>query len=251
MKEYTEAWGELRAVADDDKRLFQAVLQRRISRAGRISADETLEVRQLETWETANIDWLKATDVSERCYHPAAVIIVDAVSLEEAIAQALPKLRTEVDRQWARYWQEMQAAKVMIEANRTEDGDAWVTMLGQMYIGWAARQGAKVTGRGDNPMTLVIENGWPYLYKEVGIHRLTRVSPFDESHRRITVFAAVDVAPGDWQDKSGFALDSVVRSYVMDPYKQVSDYKNGWTTEDVDAVLRGAIGADEHRRWEE
>jgi hypothetical protein len=108
MKEYTEAWGELRAVADDDKRLFQAVLRRRISRAGRISADETLEVRQLETWATANIDWLKATDVSEWCYHPAAVIIVDAVSLEDALAQALPKLRPEVDRQWARYWQEMQ-----------------------------------------------------------------------------------------------------------------------------------------------
>src|SRR6266540_1741419 len=67
-------------------------------------------------------------------------------------------------------------------AGGTESQD-WAEMLWRMEARWAERRGFKVTvndyQEGD----------------EAGMHRLVRISPFDQARRRHTSFAAVDVIP--------------------------------------------------------
>ncbi len=89
-------------------------------------------------------------------------------------------------------------------AGGTESQD-WAEMLWRMEARWAERRGFKVTVNdyqegdeaGIKSVTLTIEGPRVYglLSAEAGIHRLVRISPFDQARRRHTSFAAVDVIP--------------------------------------------------------
>jgi peptide chain release factor 2 len=85
------------------------------------------------------------------------------------------------------------------------DSCDWTQNLARMYLYWAKKKGYKtkvvewVIGEeaGIKTATMIIEGkfAYGYLKKEVGVHRLVRLSPFDASNRRHTSFAAVDVIP--------------------------------------------------------
>ncbi len=89
-------------------------------------------------------------------------------------------------------------------AGGTESQD-WAEMLLRMYLRWAERRGFKTKllecapgeGAGIKSATLTIEGEYAYGYTraESGIHRLVRISPFDNAGRRHTSFAAVFVFP--------------------------------------------------------
>ena len=78
-------------------------------------------------------------------------------------------------------------------------------MLLRMYIRWAERAGFKwemldrTEGEeaGIKSATVMIkgEFAYGYLRSERGTHRLVRLSPFDQAHRRQTSFAKVEVMP--------------------------------------------------------
>ena len=81
----------------------------------------------------------------------------------------------------------------------------WARMLMRMYTRWAERHGYDVsvldlqpgTDGGIKSATLEIkgESAYGYLKAERGVHRLVRISPFDQQSRRHTSFASVFVYP--------------------------------------------------------
>ena len=89
-------------------------------------------------------------------------------------------------------------------AGGTEAQD-WAQMLYRMYTRWAERHGMKYSlldwldgeeaGIKSASIEIEGENAYGYLKSEGGIHRLVRISPFDNSGRRHTSFAAVEVTP--------------------------------------------------------
>ncbi len=89
-------------------------------------------------------------------------------------------------------------------AGGTESQD-WAEMLLRMYLRWAERKGYRATvldsqpgeGAGLKSATVRIEgeNAYGLLTTETGVHRLIRISPFDQAARRHTSFASVFVIP--------------------------------------------------------
>jgi peptide chain release factor 2 len=89
-------------------------------------------------------------------------------------------------------------------AGGTESQD-WAEMLLRMYLRWAERQGFKTEmydyqpgeEAGIKSATFAVngEYAFGYLSSEIGVHRLVRISPFDQAKRRHTSFASVFVSP--------------------------------------------------------
>src|SRR5207248_6317433 len=81
----------------------------------------------------------------------------------------------------------------------------WAEMLMRMYLRWAERQGFETVLNDVQPgeeagiksatMTVNGENAYGLLSGEIGVHRLVRISPFDQAKRRHTSFASVFVSP--------------------------------------------------------
>jgi peptide chain release factor 2 len=81
----------------------------------------------------------------------------------------------------------------------------WVEMLMRMYIKWAERHRFEVEVIDQSPgeeagfksVTFIVRGPRAYglLRSEHGVHRLVRISPFDQNHRRHTSFALVEVMP--------------------------------------------------------
>jgi peptide chain release factor 2 len=74
-----------------------------------------------------------------------------------------------------------------------------------MYLRWAEREGLEAeldevlpgeeAGIKSATLTLKGPNAYGLLSAERGVHRLVRLSPFDQAHRRHTSFASLDVIP--------------------------------------------------------
>jgi len=89
-------------------------------------------------------------------------------------------------------------------AGGTESQD-WAEMLLRMYLKWAERRGLKRTileyqpgeeaGLKSVTFTLAGEYAFGLMAAEAGVHRLVRISPFDQAARRHTSFASVYVWP--------------------------------------------------------
>jgi peptide chain release factor 2 len=89
-------------------------------------------------------------------------------------------------------------------AGGTESQD-WAEMLLRMYLRWAEQRGFRATILDSTPgeeagiksATVQIEgeNAFGLLSGESGVHRLVRISPFDQAARRHTSFASAFVIP--------------------------------------------------------
>jgi len=89
-------------------------------------------------------------------------------------------------------------------AGGTESQD-WADMLLRMYLRWAERQGFQTVlydyqpgeEAGLKSATFAVNGEYAYglLVGEIGVHRLVRISPFDQARRRHTSFASVFVSP--------------------------------------------------------
>lgn len=94
------------------------------------------------------------------------------------------------------------------------DAADWTQMLGRMYLKWARNRDFESAVVDEAPgeeaglrsITFFVrgKNAYGLLESERGVHRLVRISPFDQQHRRQTSFAEVDVVPeieeGDPED---------------------------------------------------
>ena len=103
---------------------------------------------------------------------------------------------------------EEDAMNAIVEINAGAGGtDAadWAEMLLRMYGRWAEKRGFSTEllfhqpseDAGIRGATLAIRGAYAfgYLQAESGVHRLVRISPFDQNARRHTAFAAVAVYP--------------------------------------------------------
>jgi peptide chain release factor 2 len=89
-------------------------------------------------------------------------------------------------------------------AGGTESQD-WAEMLLRMYLRWAERRGfkrdvidyqpAEEAGLKSATVTVAGDYAYGLLSAEAGVHRLVRISPFDQAARRHTSFASVYVWP--------------------------------------------------------
>jgi len=89
-------------------------------------------------------------------------------------------------------------------AGGTESQD-WAAILLRMYLRWAERKGMNAVVLDETPgeeagiknatVQFSGENAYGLLAGETGVHRLVRISPFDQAARRHTSFASVFVIP--------------------------------------------------------
>jgi peptide chain release factor 2 len=89
-------------------------------------------------------------------------------------------------------------------AGGTESQD-WAQMLMRMYLRWAERhkfttqivdlQSGEEAGIKSATITVTGPYAYGYLKAEAGVHRLVRISPYDQGKRRHTSFAAVLIYP--------------------------------------------------------
>ena len=89
-------------------------------------------------------------------------------------------------------------------AGGTESQD-WAEMLLRMYLRWTERRGFKrdvidlqpgdEAGIKSATLTIFGEYAYGMMLAEAGVHRLVRISPFDQASRRHTSFASVFVWP--------------------------------------------------------
>ncbi|MEO6990323.1 MAG: peptide chain release factor 2 [Candidatus Baltobacteraceae bacterium] len=85
------------------------------------------------------------------------------------------------------------------------DAADWTQMLARMYLRWAEGRGFSTQVAEESPadeaglksVTFFVhgKDAYGMLESERGVHRLVRISPFDQQHRRHTSFASVDIVP--------------------------------------------------------
>ena len=76
-----------------------------------------------------------------------------------------------------------------------EDAADWANMLLQMYVNYGKSRGWKVKMIDDNAVEINGPYAYGFLKKEVGVHRLVRISPYDSKKLRHPAFALVEVVP--------------------------------------------------------
>ena len=180
-----------------DPEQAQSLLQQRKQAADRIEADETLQHR-IGDFEAYFHLAQEETDPAQR-----ESVLAELNSELSKTRQYIADLETQTllagenDRLNA-------IMTIKPGAGGTESQD-WAEMLLRMYMRWAEGHGFRATILDSTPgeeaglksVTVRIEgeNAYGLLNGESGVHRLVRISPFDQAARRHTSFASVFVIP--------------------------------------------------------
>ena len=127
-------------------------------------------------------------------------------------------------------------------AGGTESQD-WADMLLRMYLRWAERQGFHAVLNDYQPgdeaglksATFSVNGDYAYglLASEIGVHRLVRISPFDQAKRRHTSFASVFVSP---EIDESIAVEVKPEDLRVDTYR--SSGKGGQHVNTTDSAVR-------------
>jgi peptide chain release factor 2 len=168
-------------------------------RAARVSAEHARLTRRLDRYERLTRDYDDAREL----------LAMDGEMADEIAASIVP-LRQELDRlqEDALFTGEYDGGDAVVTIHAGTGGtDAqdWAEILLRMYLRWAADRGFHVelveaspgeeAGLKSATFTVRGENAYGILKAERGVHRLVRLSPFDQAHRRHTSFAQVIVSP--------------------------------------------------------
>jgi peptide chain release factor 2 len=168
-------------------------------RAARVSEEHARLTKRLERYERLTRD-----------YEDARELFAMDGDMEAEIAASIAPLRHELDRlqEDALFTGEYDAGDAVVTIHAGTGGtDAqdWAEILLRMYLRWASDRGFHVelveaspgeeAGLKSATFTVRGENGYGILKAERGVHRLVRLSPFDQAHRRHTSFAQVIVSP--------------------------------------------------------
>ncbi len=122
------------------------------------------------------------------------------------------------------------------------DAQDWADMLLRMYLRWAQKEGYKVELADVSPAEVGIhsatvfvqgEGAYGSLRSERGVHRLVRISPFDQAKRRHTSFAKVEVLP---EIEGDLEVDIRAEDIKVDTYR--SSGAGGQHVNKTDSAVR-------------
>jgi len=112
-------------------------------------------------------------------------------------------------------------------AGGTESQD-WAEMLLRMYLRWCERHGFETVLNDHQPgeeagiksatFSVTGEFAYGLLTSEIGVHRLVRISPFDQQKRRHTSFASVYVSP---------EIDENIEIVIKPEELRIDTYRSG------------------------
>jgi len=155
-------------------------------------------------------DLNRVSDLRRRLEDLRAAIDLDDPELLAEGVRDLPALRTDIETLEVRtllsgkYDERHALITINSQAGGVDAAD-WAQMLQRMYLRWAERHGHQTEvydtsyaeEAGLKSTTFVVRTPYAYgtLSGEHGVHRLVRISPFDNQSRRQTSFAGVDVTP--------------------------------------------------------
>jgi len=168
-------------------------------RAAQVSAEHARLTKRLERYERL-----------QREYDDARELLAMDGDMAAEIESSLQPLRRELERlqEDALFTGRYDAGDAVVTIHAGTGGtDAqdWAEILLRMYLRWAADRGfdaevieaspGEEAGLKSATFTVKGENAYGILKAERGVHRLVRLSPFDQAHRRHTSFAQVIVSP--------------------------------------------------------
>jgi peptide chain release factor 2 len=167
--------------------------------AAQVSTEHSRVTRKLERYEQLTRD-----------YEDAQELFSMDGGMEAEIAASIAPLRQELERlqEEALFSGEYDSGDAVVTLQSDvggTDAQDFTEMLLRMYERWAADRGFKTeiveaspgeeAGLKSATFTVEGENAYGILRAERGKHRLVRLSPFDQAHRRHTSFAQVIPAP--------------------------------------------------------
>jgi peptide chain release factor 2 len=170
------------------------------SRAAKVSAEHARVSRRLELYRRLCQEYDDARELAA----------MDGGEMEDEIATSLVPLRGELEelQEAALFDGEYDGGDAVVtlqSGTGGTDAQDWAEMMLRMYERWAANRGFAVelleaspgeeAGLKSATFTVAGENAYGILKAERGKHRLVRLSPFDQAHRRHTAFSTVIVAP--------------------------------------------------------
>jgi peptide chain release factor 2 len=170
------------------------------ARAAKVSADHARVSRRLDGYRTLTRDYEDARELAG----------LDGGEMDDEIAASLQPLRQEVEQlqEAALFDGEYDADDAVVtlqSGTGGTDAQDWAEMMLRMYERWASNRRFKVelleaspgeeAGLKSATFSVQGENAYGILKAERGKHRLVRLSPFDQAHRRHTAFSTVIVAP--------------------------------------------------------
>jgi len=173
-------------------------------RAAKISTEHARVSRKLDRYEQLTRDYEDARELYS----------MDG-GMEEEIATSIAPLRNELERlqEDALFSGKYDAGDAVVTLQSDvggTDAQDFTEMLLRMYQRWADDRGFKTeiveaspgeeAGLKSATFTVEGENAYGILRAERGKHRLVRLSPFDQAHRRHTSFAQVIPSPLISQD---------------------------------------------------
>jgi peptide chain release factor 2 len=168
-------------------------------RAASISTEHARVTKRLERYERLR-----------REYDDAKELLAMDGDMAAEISSSLEPLQSELERlqEDALFTGEYDAGDAVVTVHSCTGGtDAqdWAEIMLRMYLRWAADRGFQTelleaspgeeAGLKSATFTVAGENAYGTLKAERGVHRLVRLSPFDQAHRRHTSFAQVIVSP--------------------------------------------------------
>ena len=184
----------------------------------------------------------------------------DLIELDD-LASNDPELQKQVDKERAEITSELRARELDLlftdpYANHNAvitlsvgqggvEAQDWVEMLMRMYLKWAERKRFETeildTSPGEEAglksATFIIRGPRAYglLRSEHGVHRLVRISPFDQNHRRHTSFALVEVMPElEGSDEDAVVINS--QDLRIDTYRSTG--AGGQHVNKTDSAIR-------------
>jgi peptide chain release factor 2 len=168
-------------------------------RAAAISTEHARLTRRLDRYDRLKREFDDATEL----------FAMDG-GMEAEIAESLVPLRRELERLqedalFSGEYDGGDAIVTIVAGTGGTDAQDWAEMLLRMYLRWAAERDFETdlleaspgeeAGLKSATFTVKGDNGYGVLKAERGVHRLVRLSPFDQAHRRHTSFAQVIVSP--------------------------------------------------------
>jgi peptide chain release factor 2 len=179
--------------------------------AGRLAREAAENREEADSWERLEKqarDLVELTQLAEQDPDLAAQVSGELVELERELHQR------ELSLLFADPYADHNAVVSITVGQGGIDAQDWVEMLLRMYTKWAQPSAHQVSTLRPGCETELLETSpgeeaglkgatvifrgrraYGLLRSEHGVHRLVRISPFDQNHRRHTSFALVEVMP--------------------------------------------------------